>query len=100
MSREVEDVQDVQGFQDAVPEEPLRSLLVNLQDQPMELHLSGRVAVVPARGELEVGEDELGAPQVEVLRRQRRLSVRRAGGPNAPAAAPRKSNEDEPPREA
>jgi hypothetical protein len=61
-------------------------VVVNLRPQAVELHLAGRVVVVPPLGEVTVRTDDdrvLG--QVEALRRRRLVAVRQPPARKAPA---------------
>jgi comEA protein len=48
----------------------------NLRDQPVELHLGGRVVVLPPHGEIGLSAADREAPLVRVLERRRALAVR------------------------
>ena len=50
-------------------------LAQNLRDQPTELHLSGRVVVVPPRSKVGLSETDRATPQVRVLERRRVLAI-------------------------
>ena len=68
-------------------EERTRHFLTNNQNQPVELHLPAGVIVLGPREEVEVREDDLATPQIEVLR-QNRLITTRAAAETPPATPP------------
>lgn len=51
-------------------------IVLNPRSQPVELHIGGRIHVLPPRGRMEIDEKDLKEPQVDVLRKRRLISVR------------------------
>ena len=57
---------------------PVRYVVTNHRNQPVELHLSAAVVLLEPRGEVEVQETDLATPQLQVLRSNRLLTIRQA----------------------
>lgn len=55
--------------------EKVRHLVTNHQNQPIELYLPSGLIVLPPRGRAELVETDLAAPQLEVLRASRLVSL-------------------------
>jgi hypothetical protein len=53
----------------------VRYVVTNHQNQPVELHLATAVVVLEPRGEAEVQESDLATPQLQVLQRQRLITI-------------------------
>jgi len=51
-------------------------VVTNHQNQPVELHLATAVVLLEPRGEVEVQESDLATPQLQVLRRNRLITMR------------------------
>lgn len=56
-------------------EAPRKVLAINTRDQPLELHLAGRVLVLPARGQAELTMEESRAAPVQVLANRNALAL-------------------------
>lgn len=72
-------------------------LVLNRCDQPVELHLSERVAVLTPYGTTELDEDEVKSPQLQALADQRLITVEKKES-NAGVAAAKESSAREPAR--
>lgn len=65
------------GSHTASEDKRVRCFVTNQQDQPIELYLASGVVVLAPRGEAELKEIDLAAPQLEALRRCRLITTRR-----------------------
>jgi hypothetical protein len=54
---------------------PVRYVVRNHQDQPIELHLPAGVLVLGPRKEGEIQSGDLAAPQLEALQRRRVITI-------------------------
>jgi hypothetical protein len=84
------------------PSKHVRYFVTNHQNQPLELHLSGSVVVLPSRQEKEISEGDLKNAQLKVFRKQLLVSVREAAEPAEQApeeAAAEESSEEVSPTE-
>lgn len=52
-----------------------RYRVFNMQNQAVELHFNNQVVVIPSTGQVELTEDELATPQVQVLLRRRFITA-------------------------
>ena len=68
-------------------DDPVRHIVRNNQNQPVELHLPSGVLVLLPRETAELSEDDLAAPQLRALQRGRRITLQRSTEP-APVTAP------------
>jgi hypothetical protein len=56
-------------------QEGQKHLALNQRDQPVELHFEGRVVVLPPYGQAELNKYELESPQLQMLVRERLVTV-------------------------
>lgn len=75
-------------------DDPVRHIVRNNQNQPVELHLPSGVLVLLPRETAELSEDDLAAPQLRALQRGRRITLQRStepppvtGPPSTPEAS-------------
>jgi hypothetical protein len=52
-----------------------RYRVFNMQNQAVELHFNNQVVVISSMGQVELTEDELATPQVQVLLRRRFITA-------------------------
>ncbi|MBB6253144.1 hypothetical protein [Nitrospirillum iridis] len=76
--------------------QPVRHIITNHQNQPLELHLPSGLVMLPPRGRLAVSVGDLAARQLQVLQADRLIGLHEEADPPA-AAEPADEGDAAPP---